>query len=286
MKINLGECTAEAGNQLRLLIIIPAYNEERNLQHLLHQLQDIDMPIATDVLIVNDGSTDGTGAVLGSEGDMHTTNLFNMGYGSCLQIGYKYALRRNYSYVIQMDADGQHDVSNIPIIYRELVTRSADGSYPDIVLGSRFMKESSPFQVGWLKKIAFGWFRYLLKGITGYREKIYDPTTGLQGLSRTAFAFYSTYGSFDTRFPDANMLAQMILLGFRIRQIPACMHQRAEGKSMHTGLIRQGGYMIHMTLSILAVGIRQKTSRQDQMLLHEIRERYPLPSEDQIEAAR
>ena len=68
------------------------------------------------------------------------TNVFNLGYGSGLQLGYKYAVRKDYCYVIQMDADGQHDVCNIPKIYETLQTRDANGELPDIVLGSRFME--------------------------------------------------------------------------------------------------------------------------------------------------
>ena len=75
------------------------------------------------------------------------THVFNLGYGSGLQLGYKYAVRKKYQYVIQMDADGQHDVYNIPAIYKALTTPGKDGTVPDIVLGSRFMEGSTEFPV-------------------------------------------------------------------------------------------------------------------------------------------
>lgn len=267
MKVNILE---EAGSYDRavkkLLIIMPAYNEEGNILHVLHDLSEVDLPIVSDLLVVNDGSTDRTGTILSENGINHISNIFNMGYGSCLQVGYKYAVRHNYHYVIQMDSDGQHDVRNVQILYEALTRRDADGKYPDLVLGSRFMKESSPFEVGALKKFAYAWFRTLIRLITGYKEKIWDPTTGLQGMSRLAVKFYSIYGNFDSRFPDANMLAQMLLLGFTVAQVPAVMHQRESGKSMHTGLLRQAFYMVHVTLSIQAVGIRQHRTAQDRKM--------------------
>lgn len=95
------------------------------------------------------------------------TNVFNLGYGSGLQLGYKYAVRKGYSYVIQMDADGQHDVCNLLEIYKELQKEDENGKLPDIVLGSRFMEGSSEYTVSWAKKIAFVWFRAILKLGTG-----------------------------------------------------------------------------------------------------------------------
>ena len=80
------------------------------------------------------------------------TNVFNLGYGSGLQLGYKYAVRKGYSYVIQMDADGQHDVCNLLEIYKELQKEDENGKLPDIVLGSRFMEGSSGFSVSFAKK--------------------------------------------------------------------------------------------------------------------------------------
>ncbi len=84
-----------------------------------------------------------------------------------------------------------------------------------------------------------------------------DPTTGLQGLSRRAALCYSKFGNFDEKYPDANMITNMLLSDFNIVEIPAVMHLREHGKSMHSGL-KPIGYMFHMFFSILAVLIRQK----------------------------
>ena len=198
------------------------------------------------------------------------THVFNLGYGSGLQLGYKYAVRKGYRYVIQMDADGQHDVCNLLEIYKELQKEDENGKLPDIVLGSRFMEGSSGFSVSFAKKIAFVWFRIMLK--TGTGRRITDPTTGLQGLNWRTFLFYSKYNNFDDKYPDANMLMQMLLLGFRVREIPAVMHVRTTGVSMHSGL-KPVLYMFRMTFSILAVWIREKILKMDEDKIHEL-EKY------------
>lgn len=243
-----------------LLIIIPAYNEEKTIVNLLQQLEQPEIASIADILVMNDASSDFTNWVVKKRNHAVVTHVFNLGYGSGLQLGYKYAVRKKYRYVIQMDADGQHDVCNIPILYKALKTPDADGNFPDIVLGSRFMDGSTEFPVSTVKKIAIVWFRTLLKLGTG--RDITDPTTGLQGLSWRTFLFYSRYNHFDDKYPDANMLMQMSLLGFHIREIPAVMHPRVTGVSMHSGL-KPFVYMFRMTFSLISVWIREKILKMD-----------------------
>ena len=125
-------------NRKEVLIIIPAYNEEKTIVPVLEKLEQPEIAQIADVLVMNDASSDATNHVTKKRKHDVVTNVFNLGYGSGLQLGYKYAVRKDYCYVIQMDADGQHDVCNIPKIYETLQTRDANGELPDIVLGSRF----------------------------------------------------------------------------------------------------------------------------------------------------
>lgn len=243
-----------------LLIIIPAYNEAKNISVVLERLEQPEIAEIADILVMDDASSDNTRQIVRSRGHKVVTHVFNLGYGSGLQLGYKYALKEGYRYVIQMDADGQHDVCNVPVLYKKMKTLDAQGHYPDIVLGSRFMEGSAPFKVGVVKKFAYLLFRALIRMGTGRR--ITDPTTGLQGLSRRAFRFYASYNHFDDRYPDANMILQMLLLGFRIEEIPAVMHARKEGVSMHSGLSPMF-YMFRMMFSMIAVWIRIKVYKVD-----------------------
>lgn len=244
-----------------VLVIIPAYNEAANIGKVLDELEKPEIKAIADVLVMNDASVDSTNWLVKERGHAVVTHVFNLGYGSAIQLGYKYAIRRGYKYVIQMDADGQHDVCNIPVIYERLRTKDADGRYPDIVLGCRFMKGSGAYHVSVAKKIAFVLFRFMIRLAAG--QEIADPTTGLQGLSRRAVLYYSQYNHFDDKYPDTNMIMQMILLKFKVVEIPAVMHPRTVGESMHSGL-KPIWYMFRMFFSVLAVIFRCKVLKIDE----------------------
>lgn len=240
----------------KLLIIVPAFNEEANMEPLFEQLCTPEIKSFADILVVNDASVDKTEYIAKKYGVNVVTHVFNLGYGSALQVGYKYAVRQNYEYVIQMDADGQHNISNITHIYKQLHTQDEEGYYPDIVIGSRFVKGSQSFSISWLKKISLRFFSWIIKRVTG--KVITDPTSGLQGLNRRAFMYYSMFGNFDYFYPDANMIIQMLLLGFRVKETTSVMHERTAGVSMHRGLFKQLIYMLIMPLNIMNVVLRIK----------------------------
>lgn len=247
--------------QKEVLIIIPAYNEEANIEKVLDDLEKPEIASFADILVMNDASSDATNWIVKARGHAVVTHVFNLGYGSGLQIGYKYAIRKGYQYVIQMDADGQHDVCNVQVIYGRLRQKDpVDGRYPDIVLGARFLDDSGAFPVSLAKNMAFHLFRFLIRLAAG--RKIADPTTGLQGLSRKAVLYYSKYNQFDDKYPDTNMIMQMILLKFKVVEIPAVMHIREEGISMHSG-IKPIWYMLRMFFSVLAVVFRCKVLKID-----------------------
>jgi glycosyltransferase involved in cell wall biosynthesis len=243
-----------------VLILIPAFNEEESIGNVLDRLEGSTVRRFADILVVNDASVDKTSMISKKYNVTVVSHVFNLGYGSALQLGYKYAVRRGYKYVIQIDADGQHDISNIFNLYERLKRTDADGRRPDIVIGSRFLNGSVSFPVSGVKKIAIGFFRKMIKKMTG--ETILDPTSGLQGLNRRAFLYYSLYQNFNYSYPDANMIIQMILLGFRVTEIPSTMRERAAGVSMHAGILKPLIYMIIMPLSIISVYSRVRTGRQ------------------------
>ncbi len=251
-----------------VLIIIPAYNEEKSIGKLLDELESHDIRNIADVLVVNDASADKTSMISKQYGVTIVSHVFNLGYGSALQLGYKYAVRRGYRYVLQLDADGQHDIANIFNIYDTLLHTDKDGKQPDIVIGSRFLEGSVSFHVSGVKKMAISFFRMAIKRMA--HQTILDPTSGLQGLSRSAFLYYSQFQNFNYEYPDANMIIQMIVLGFKVMEIPAVMHERTSGVSMHSGIWKPLIYMMIMPLSIIAVFLRIKTGLQKPRVLENI----------------
>lgn len=242
-----------------LLVIIPAYNEEENIPELFRQLDRAGIREFADVLVIDDGSADGTCRRVRELGGQCVSCIFHQGYGGALQTGYKYAVQKGYSYVVQADADGQHDMCNIAPLYRALRERDGSGRRPDLVLGSRFLPGSSSFPVSAVKMLVIRMFRLILRAAAG--QRITDPTSGLQGLNARVLSFYSGYGCFDQEYPDANIIMQMLMLGYQIREIPAVMHPRRAGKSMHSGL-RPLVYLYRMIFSMCAVYIRMRGRRE------------------------
>ena len=157
--------------QKEVLIIIPAYNEAKTIGALLSQLEQPEIAKIADVLVLNDASKDNTEEVVRARNHTVITHIFNLGYGSGLQLGYKYAERNGYQYIIQMDADGQHDACNVIRLYECLRSQNTNGKSPDIVLGSRFLEGSVSFPVSALKKFAFVLFRRLIQIGTGKKIK-------------------------------------------------------------------------------------------------------------------
>ena len=231
----------------KTLILIPAYNEEDSIAGVLQNIYS--ECGSADVLVVNDGSRDRTADVAAKAGAVVVSHIFNMGYGVSLQTGYKYAVDHDYDYIIQMDADGQHDVCNIGAVYHELT--QGDAPY-DIVIGSRFLSGSRRgMKVSFAKKIAIGFFNMAIQLVT--HKRFTDPTSGMQGLSRRAFTAYSLYDNFDTNYPDANIITKMLLNGYLLKEVPAVMHSRESGVSMHSGLGKNIAYMFTVTLNIVVV---------------------------------
>lgn len=237
----------------KVLILIPAYNEEENIGTFLESMKCSRIAGEADILVIDDASKDRTAEIVREHGVKVISQVYNMGYGAALQLGYKYATNHEYDYVLQLDADGQHDACNLDVLY-EYLTNRQKGS--DIIIGSRFMKESESYHMGIIRILSIKFFRLIIKWI-GHAD-ITDPTSGLQGLNRRAFSYYAQYGKFDYRYPDINMIMQMLLCGFRIGECGACMHQRVAGTSMHSGIWKPFAYMVLMSLSTMAAIIRNK----------------------------
>lgn len=243
----------DAKQEDKVLVCIPAYNESASISDTLIAIKEA-IPEHFDVLVIDDGSEDFTSDICRMRGVKVISHIFNMGYGAALKTAYKYATENNYHYVIQLDADGQHDVANITPLYQRL---TADDD-PAIVIGSRFLEGAVSFHVPVYKKFVINFFRTLIK-LTGH-VKITDPTSGLQGIRRDAFSYYARYRKFAIDYPDANMIIQMAMNGYSICEIPAIMHPRYAGESMHSGIIKPFMYIIKMMLSVFVVALRE-TSR-------------------------
>ena len=235
------------GDGDRVLIVVPAYNEEQNIARVIARVREV--VSEADVLVVDDGSSDATVVVARDAGARVISLPFNLGYGVALQTGFKYALGRGYDYVVQMDADGQHEACSVLDLIAEVRKGTAD-----VVLGSRFLGAST-FKPRFARRVGILLFRAIVSRVAG--NSISDPTSGFQALNRSALEFYAT-DAYPTDYPDADVLIMAHLAGFRITEIPVVMYAgRADQKSMHSGL-RPLYYVFKMFLSILVTLMRQR----------------------------
>ena len=132
----------------KLLIIIPAYNEEESIQGVFDGLDRYGIYDYADILVIDDASTDRTAEIAGLNGAHCISFAYNMGYGNALQAGYKFATVHGYDYIVQMDADGQHDACNVETIYKTLINNREK---TDIVLACRFMPGSGEDKRAWIQ---------------------------------------------------------------------------------------------------------------------------------------
>lgn len=234
-----------------VLIVIPALNEERNIANVLRSIRDADL--AADILVINDGSEDETENIARQFGVEVVSHPYNMGYGSALQTSFKYATREGYHYIVQFDADGQHNVKDVDL----LLDAIGDGQY-DVLLGSRFLGDHS-FHPGWHKMIVIYFFRGIIRLLAS--QRITDPTSGFRAISRRVFKHYSRFNQFPSDFPDADIIIDVLLRKWVVREVPIHHARRAAGKSMHSGL-KPVVYVFKIILSILVVVINVRLQKR------------------------
>jgi glycosyltransferase involved in cell wall biosynthesis len=228
----------------KLLTIIPAYNEERRIAPVIRKIKE-HFP-ETEVLVVNDGSTDGTFTQATEAGAKVLSHPFNLGYGAALQTGYQYALRTGYEAIVQMDGDGQHDPSFIPDLLAVIQKGEAD-----IAIGSRFLKEEVEHDPSvYRASLPRQWGMQLFRAITSFliHQKVTDSTSGYQAMNPKALRWVSG-DQFPVDYPDADVIIMLHRRGFRIKEVPVRMFENLEKKSMHSGW-KPLYYVFKMFLSI------------------------------------
>ena len=227
------------------IVIIPAFNEEKRIGSVVAGVFS-SVPDAV-VVVINDCSSDETAIVACQAGALVVSHPFNMGYGAAIQTGYKYAKNKGYDFLVQLDADGQHDHTCIPALLAPVIEGAAD-----IAIGSRFLGNS--YRPPFARRVGMALFRQIVYMVTG--TFITDTTSGFQAFNRDVIRFFAT-DIFPVDYPDADMLIMLHRAGFRIVEIPVRMLENSEGKSMHSGF-KPLYYMFIMLLSICVTLMREK----------------------------
>lgn len=223
----------------RVLIVMPAYNEEAKIASVIKAVHQI-VP-GVDLVVIDDGSHDATATIAERAGAVVISHPYNMGYGAACQTGFKYACRHRYDYVVQMDADGQHEPRCILPLIAAVMEPDVD-----VALGSRWLGLAE-YRGPLLRK--FGKFIFGFIASTLIRKPVSDPTTGFQALTRQVVEFYCS-SVYPVDYPDADVIVMIDRAGFQIREVPVIMYRNETGKSMHAGLLRPIAYGMKMMLSM------------------------------------
>lgn len=219
-----------------LLIVIPAYNEEKNIERVVEELKTHYGQF--DYIVVNDGSKDRTAAICRENG-YHLVDLpVNLGLAGAFQTGLKYAWQHGYEYAIQFDGDGQHR----PEFIQPMLDKIREGY--DIVIASRFLDEKKPHS---MRMLGSNLIQTSLKMTTG--ADIYDPTSGMRMFNRKMikeFALGLNYG------PEPDTLSYLIKNGAKVAEVQVKMEERLAGASYLTP-VNASKYMLRMLISILLI---------------------------------
>jgi glycosyltransferase involved in cell wall biosynthesis len=230
---------------VRTLVFIPAWNEESSITAVIAGVREA-LPEA-DVLVVDDGSTDGTVDAARAAGARVASLPFNQGVGAAQQTGYIYALRRGYEICAHLDGDGQH----LPIELARLVKEIEDDR-ADMVIGSRYhdrsLAEEDDYRATFSRRTGQHLFRLIVSLST--RQRFTDTTSGMRAVNREAMTLFSE--RYSPEFAEVESVQRAVLQGLRVEEVPVRMLTRAEGNSFLTPL--RSAYYIFKTLVVLLVG--------------------------------
>lgn len=227
---------------MKLLIIIPAYNEAQNLPFVVNDIRR-NCP-EFDYIIVNDGSKDNTVEVCNKNGYNLLNLPINLGLAGGVQAGLRYAYENGYDYAIQFDGDGQHQAKYIIDLLKNMKKQNAD-----IIIGSRFVNQKKP---NTFRMLGSNFIQLMVRLTTG--NIIKDPTSGMRLLNHRIikkFANSMNYG------PEPDTISYLIRCGAKVCEVKVEMRERQAGES-YLNLKRSIHYMIRMSMSIIFIQFFRK----------------------------
>lgn len=231
---------------MKVLLIIPAFNEAESLQTLLMELRQ--QYSQYGIVVIDDASTDQTAEVVRSAGIPVLRLAANLGVGGAVQTGFKYAVRNNYDVAIQFDGDGQHDPAWIEQLLKPIARGEAD-----CVIGSRYMGPDSDrgYKTPFARRVGMIFSSTLLFLATG--QKITDTTSGFRALNYRSFEFFAR--EYPVDHPEAEALLMLHRSKFRLKEIPVKMRSRQTGQSLFTSL-KAIQYPVRVLIGFLGILLR------------------------------
>jgi glycosyltransferase involved in cell wall biosynthesis len=229
-----------------LLALVPAYNEAATVGEVVRAVRQ-ELPEA-DVLVIDDGSTDGTAVAAEAAGARVVRHPFNLGIGGAVQSGFRFALENGYGHMVQIDADGQHDPHQIGAL---VAAMRADPTL-DMVCGSRFLTSDFRYPAPVSRRTGIHLFAFLLSHIVG--QRVSDPTSGFRLYNRRAISLFARDYPHD--YPEVEAVLMLHHHRLKMAEVPVRMHTRNGGVSSITSG-KSVYYMVKVLLAIV-VGLARR----------------------------
>ncbi len=230
---------------MKKIAIIPAFNEEKNIQGVISSLKQYQPDF--DILVINDGSFDQTSLAARKTNQALVIDLLsNIGIGGAVQTGFIYSRRKNYDLAIQIDGDGQHDPAEIKKLIEPILADKAD-----MVIGSRFLSQSKYKGTFW-RRLGIKIFSFLNLIFLG--EKFTDSTSGFRAFNRRTIEILSE--EYPDDFPEPEAIFLLKKKGLRIMEVPVSMEARRAGRSS-LSFFKSIYYMVKVILAISILMLRK-----------------------------
>ncbi len=229
----------------KILIIIPAFNEEDSIRHVVESIRSLHPEMV--IVVVNDGSSDGTLKEARAAGARVVSLPYNLGIGGSVQTGFKVAQREGFDIAVQIDGDAQHDPAYLKALLAPVIAGELD-----MCIGSRFLSNSA-FKSTSLRRAGISLFSKLLEALI--HVKLTDPTSGFRAINQKLIKEFSQ--SYPIDFPEPEAIKRAQRFGAKIGEVPVNMKKRLGGQSS----IRYFAtvyYMLKVTLAILIDTLRKK----------------------------
>lgn len=234
----------------KVLLIIPAYNEEENILNTCNSIIEYNKKNKTnyDFIVINDGSKDKTKRILEENQLKHINLVHNLGIGGAMQTGYKYAYYNDYDIAVQFDGDGQHDVRYVKNIINPIMNKEAD-----MVIGSRFIKkELEGFKSSASRRVGINIISKFIKFATG--KKIYDTTSGFRAVSKEIIYDFSI--SYPKEYPEPITTSEILKKKYEVKEVPVVMKERTGGVSSIRAW-KSIYYMLNVCLALFVIKFRR-----------------------------
>ncbi len=224
----------------KILIIIPAYNEQGNIQNVVDEIRSLNL-LGVDILVVNDGSQDATAEEARQSGVKLITHPFNLGIGGAVQTGFQFAYEEGFDLAVQVDGDGQHDVIFLKSLIEPVINKEAD-----MTIGSRFIPPHLGYQSSFIRRIGINFFAHLISFLTDC--KVTDPTSGFRCINRRLISVFARSYPYDFPEPEAIVIAGRHK--GKIKEVPVTMRKRTMGHSS-IRYLKTLYYMVKVTVAIV-----------------------------------